>query len=215
MIKNYTTLNCSWCTVCYSWCCMKYKNNLWSKKNCMIFLWFRIFIEDLRWKSHWLQVADINKNVPWWLQIYLSASIFRYIYLLGRRTDCGEAGSTASRKQGVWVGRSCNMALGKKWEKMKFSSEEHMNRCHKSFSNWITCFFHKFIIFKIDFTKKQLIFLWNHHSRLFCACRNLARRIFASRKLGKILVSDCNIVTLGKMHTSSRACVRKFHLRSS
>ena len=107
-----------------------------------------------------------------------------------RRTDCGEAGSAASWKQGVRVGRSCNMALGKKWKKMKFSSEEHINRYHKSFSNWITCFFHKFTIIKINFIKKQLISPWNHHFRLFCACRNLARRIFASRKLGRILVSD-------------------------
>ena len=34
-----------------------------------------------------------------------------------RRTDCGEAGSAAFRNQRVRVGRSCNMALGKKWKK--------------------------------------------------------------------------------------------------
>ena len=39
-------------------------------------------------------------------------------------TDCGEAGSAASRKQGDIVGRSCNMSL-----------EERLSSCHKSFSS--------------------------------------------------------------------------------
>ena len=44
-----------------------------------------------------------------------------------RRTDCGEAGSAASRKQGDSVGGSCTMAL-EKMKKMVFHFRRALER---------------------------------------------------------------------------------------
>ena len=53
-----------------------------------------------------------------------------YLYakiVSSRHTDCGEAGSAASRKNGDRVGRSCNMAF-EKMKKMKFCFERTLEQ---------------------------------------------------------------------------------------
>ena len=53
-----------------------------------------------------------------------------------RHTDCGEAGSAASQKQGDSQ-KIIQFGFRKKWQKQNLGLEEHFNSCHKSFSKWM------------------------------------------------------------------------------